>query len=62
MAVGALFRCRNAVIVGDPKQIEPVVTDDLKALKESICQDDMKEYDDELPPPMTSEMVSTIPK
>jgi len=48
MAVGALFRCRNAVIVGDPKQIEPVATDDLKALKESICRDDMKEYDDKL--------------
>lgn len=25
-AVGAMFRCRKAVIVGDPKQIEPVVT------------------------------------
>lgn len=33
MAVGALYRSRQAIIVGDPKQIEPVVTDDLDLLK-----------------------------
>ncbi|MCR5836039.1 MAG: hypothetical protein K6G88_06010 [Lachnospiraceae bacterium] len=35
MAVGALFRSKKAIIVGDPKQVEPVVTDELKLLKES---------------------------
>ena len=29
MAVGALYRSRKAIDVGDPKQVEPVVTDDL---------------------------------
>lgn len=28
MAVGALYRSRKAIIVGDPRQVEPVVTDD----------------------------------
>lgn len=34
MAVGALYRARKAIIVGDPKQVEPVVTDDLKLLRD----------------------------
>lgn len=38
MAVGALYRARKAVIVGDPKQVEPVVTDDLKLLKEAYSE------------------------
>lgn len=33
VALGALYRSRRAVIVGDPRQVEPVVTDDLKLLK-----------------------------
>ena len=38
MAVGALYRARKAIIVGDPKQVEPVVTDDLKLLKEAYSE------------------------
>jgi hypothetical protein len=38
MAVGALFRARKSIIVGDPKQVEPVVTDDLKILKNSYSK------------------------
>lgn len=36
MAVGALYRCRSAVIVGDPKQVEPVVTEDLNILRKVL--------------------------
>lgn len=39
MALGALFRTRKAMIVGDPKQIEPVVTDDLKILREAYKEE-----------------------
>ena len=34
-AVGALYRARKAIVVGDPRQIEPVVTDDLQLLKKT---------------------------
>lgn len=44
MAVGALYRSRKAVIVGDPKQVEPVVTDDLKLLKKVFDDADLKPY------------------
>lgn len=44
MAVGALFRCRKAVIVGDPKQVEPVVTDDLKLLKKTFDDEELRPY------------------
>lgn len=44
MAVGALYRCRKAVIVGDPKQVEPVVTDDLRLLKKAFDDADLKPY------------------
>ena len=32
MALGSLFRARRAIIVGDPKQVEPVVTGELDVL------------------------------
>lgn len=36
MALGALYRARSAVVVGDPRQVEPVVTDDLRILKSAF--------------------------
>lgn len=44
MALGALFRCRKAVIVGDPKQVEPVVPDDLDLLKKTFDDEAIKPY------------------
>lgn len=44
MAVGALYRARKAIIVGDPKQVEPVVTDDLKLLKEAYSEPVLANY------------------
>lgn len=44
MAVGALYRSRKAMIVGDPKQVEPVVTDDLKLLKRAFDEEELKSY------------------
>lgn len=34
MAVGALYRAKKAIIVGDPRQVEPVVLDDLQLIKQ----------------------------
>ena len=39
MALGALLRSRATIIVGDPKQVEPVVTDELDLLKKSFEKD-----------------------
>ncbi len=44
MALGALFRSRRAVIVGDPKQVEPVVTDDLLLLRKAYTDDVLRPY------------------
>ncbi|MBE5838111.1 DEAD/DEAH box helicase [Butyrivibrio sp.] len=44
MAVGALYRSRKAIIVGDPRQIEPVVTDDLALLKLAFNDTDLNFY------------------
>ena len=33
MALGALYRSKRAIIVGDPRQVEPIVKDDLRLLK-----------------------------
>lgn len=46
MAIGALCRSRKAVIVGDPKQVEPVVTDDQDLLKQTYTDDFFKPYKD----------------
>ena len=46
MAIGSLFRARRAIIVGDPKQVEPVVTDDLKILKDTYCDPIYDNYKD----------------
>ncbi len=39
MALGSLFRCRRAIVVGDPRQVEPVVTDELDLMKQVIQND-----------------------
>lgn len=44
MTVGALLRSRKAMIVGDPKQVEPVVTDDLDLLKKLFNDEIIKPY------------------
>ena len=44
MALGTLFRCRRAIVVGDPKQVEPVVTDELDLIKQVIQNDDTVYY------------------
>ena len=44
MALGALYRSRRAVIVGDPKQVEPVVTDDLILLRKAYQDPALKPY------------------
>lgn len=46
MAIGALCRSRKAVIVGDPKQVEPVVTDDQDLLKQIYADEFFKPYKD----------------
>lgn len=44
MILGSLFRSRRAIIVGDPKQIQPVVTDELILLRKAYDDDDLKPY------------------
>lgn len=38
-AIGALYRAKKAIIVGDPKQVEPIVTDDQDLLKQAYDDD-----------------------
>lgn len=44
MALGALYRSRRAVVVGDPRQVEPVVTGDLDLLRKIYEEDVYKPY------------------
>ena len=44
MLLGALYRCNKAMIVGDPKQIEPVLNDDTNKL----CKGLLKNLDDNI--------------
>lgn len=46
MAVGAMFRCRKSVIVGDPKQIEPVVTAETDMIKQLLTSEILSGYKD----------------
>lgn len=46
MAIGSMFRCRKAVIVGDPKQIEPVVTEETDMIKQLLSSDLLSSYKD----------------
>ncbi len=46
VAMGALCRARRAIIVGDPKQVEPVVTDEQDLLKQTYKDELYKPYAD----------------
>lgn len=40
MALGALYRCQRAIVLGDPKQVEPVVTSEMDTIKKIIRNDE----------------------
>ncbi len=46
IALGALWRSRKAIIVGDPKQVEPVVTSDSEIIMKAFSNDILKSYQD----------------
>lgn len=46
VAAGALYRSRKAIIVGDPKQIEPVVTAETDMFKKIITSETLAPYKD----------------
>lgn len=46
MSVGAMFRCRKSIIVGDPKQIEPVVTAETDMIKQLFTSQLLAGYKD----------------
>ena len=45
-ALGALWRAHKTIIVGDPKQIEPVVSDDVSLLRTAYGEDVFRCYSD----------------
>lgn len=45
-AIGALYRAKKAVIVGDPRQIEPVVTEEQDIIKSAYAEDPYTLYKD----------------
>lgn len=44
MALGALYRCQRAIVVGDPKQVEPVVTAEMDTIKKIIRNNENNWY------------------
>lgn len=44
IALGALWRARKAIIVGDPKQVEPVVTSDSEVIRKAFSNDIISSY------------------
>lgn len=46
MTVGALWRFKKSIIVGDPKQVEPIVTDDVDALMRLFVTKELSNYQD----------------
>ncbi|EHH1614333.1 DNA helicase [Enterococcus faecalis] len=46
MAIGALWRFKKAIIVGDPKQVEPIVTTEVNAIKKIFRTDELAGYMD----------------
>lgn len=44
MAIGSLMRCRKAIIVGDPKQVEPVVTAEADIFKQIMTSPVLDAY------------------
>ena len=45
-ALGAMLRCKKVLVVGDPKHVEPVVTDDLDAIKQLLKNEYTTPYSD----------------
>lgn len=45
-AIGTMFRCKKAIIVGDPKQIEPVVTAETDMIKHLMNSEFLSSYKD----------------
>lgn len=46
MAIGALWRFKKSIIVGDPKQVEPIVTTEVNAIKKIFRTDELAGYMD----------------
>lgn len=42
--VGAMYRCRKSIVVGDPKQVEPVITDELDLLRNAFEDETLALY------------------